>query len=133
MSYKTKQKDLILNYLKENSNKCLTINEIYLYLNKNNNVGLTTIYRYLKQLQSSGLIKKYMNNKLEYAYQYFQNTDCQNHIHLKCNVCNNIIHFDCEEINNLNNHLSEKHDFSIDNSITTIYGICKECKNNEKN
>ena len=74
-----------------------------------------------------------MNNKLEYAYQYFQDIECQNHIHLKCNICNNIIHLDCEEINNLNNHLKNHHNFLIDNSTTTIYGVCKECRANEKN
>ena len=128
MTYNTKQKDIILNYLIDNKDKCLTINEIYNYLRKNNKIGLTTIYRFLNKLESDNLIKKYTDKK-EAMYQYINNDECKNHIHLKCIKCNQIIHLDCSEANHLSKHIFDEHKFLID---STIFGVCKECLH-EKN
>ena len=128
MTYNTKQKDIIINYLIKNKDKCLTINQIYNYINKNNKIGLTTIYRFLNKLESESLIKKYTDKK-EATYQYINNVECKNHIHLKCLKCNQIIHLDCNEAIKLSKHISDEHKFIID---STIFGLCKECQN-EKN
>ena len=74
MTYNTKQKDTILNYLKKNEDKCLTINEIYSALVKDNNIGLTTIYRFLNKLEEDNIIKKYTDKK-EATYQYINNDE----------------------------------------------------------
>lgn len=128
MTYNTKQKDTILNYLKKNEDKCLTINEIYSALVKDNNIGLTTIYRFLNKLEEDNIIKKYTDKK-EATYQYINNDECKNHIHLKCLKCNRIIHLDCHDANNLSKHIKEEHNFNID---STIFGVCKECLNENK-
>ena len=128
MSYNTKQKDIILNYLIKNKDKCLTINQIYDYLKNDNQIGLTTVYRFLNKLEKDNLIKKYTDKK-EATYQYIDNEECKKHIHLKCIKCNKIIHLDCNEANHLSKHIKEEHNFNID---STIFGICKEC-NYEKN
>ena len=129
MSYNTKQKDIILNYLINNKDKCLTINEIYNSLIKNsNNIGLTTIYRFLNKLENENVIKKYTDKK-EATYQYIANEECKNHIHLKCLKCNRIIHLECNDAVKLSNHIKDEHNFYID---STIFGLCKECLN-EKN
>jgi len=128
MTYNTKQKDIILDYLKNNKDKCLTINEIYNELVKTNNIGLTTIYRFLNKLENENIIKKYVDQK-EATYQYINNDECKNHIHLKCLKCNRIIHLDCHDAVNLSKHIKEEHNFNID---STIFGICKECNNENK-
>ena len=45
---KTEQKEILIKYLKENSGKHLTINEIYSNLQKD--MGMTTIYRIINSL-----------------------------------------------------------------------------------
>ena len=128
MTYNTKQKDIILNYLIDNKDKCLTSNEIYEYLKKDNKIGLTTIYRFLNKLESECLIKKYTDKK-EATYQYINNDECKNHIHLKCIKCNSIIHLECDEANHLTKHIRDEHNFDID---STIFGVCRECQNEKK-
>lgn len=128
MTYNTKQKDIILNYLKENKDKCLTSNEIYDYLKKDNKIGLTTIYRFLNKLENENLIKKY-NDKKEATYQYIDSDECKNHIHLKCMKCNCVIHLECNEATSLTKHIQDEHNFNID---STIFGICKECQDEKK-
>ena len=128
MSYNTKQKQIILDYLKDNNDKCLTMKDIYEGV-KNNKIGVTTIYRYLNKLYEDGKINKFLNDNMEASYQYILNDECINHIHLKCQKCGKIIHLDCHIINDFKNHVDLEHDFSIDNSKTTIYGLCKGCRN----
>ena len=128
MTYNTKQKDIILNYLIENKDKCLTSNQIYEYLKKDNKIGLTTIYRFLNKLESENLIRKYTDKKSA-TYQYINNDECKNHIHLKCIKCNSIIHLECDEALNLSKHIKDEHNFNID---STIFGICKECNDEKK-
>lgn len=58
--YKTKQKEIILNFFIENKNKHLTASDIVKYINSNEEtVGMTTVYRYLDKLVSAGIIRKY--------------------------------------------------------------------------
>lgn len=128
MSYKTKQKDIILKCLIENKDKCLKANDIYEVLKKDNNIGLTTIYRTLNNLSENGIIKKYIDDK-EATYQYIDYEKCKNHLHLKCIKCHNIYHLDCNEAIELSKHIKNKHKFIID---STILGICEECLS-EKN
>lgn len=127
MSYNTNQKTIILNFLKNNKDKCFKLNEIYDFLKNDNKISFTTIYRYLNNLEKDNVVKKYTDNK-EAMYQYVDTDKCRNHMHLKCIKCNNIIHLDCNEAIDLKNHIKEQHEFMLD---TTIFGVCKECFKNE--
>ena len=49
MSYNTRQRELILDYIKKNAKKHLTADDIADAL-KSENVGKTTVYRYLEKL-----------------------------------------------------------------------------------
>ncbi|MDD3392523.1 MAG: transcriptional repressor [Bacilli bacterium] len=129
MKYKTKQKELILQFLKENKDKCLTVKEIKTNFDlKQIIIGQTTIYRYLSNLEEQGIISKYINNvDNSSSYQYITD-DCHLHFHLKCIKCGKIIHLECLKLNDLEKHIIEKHDFKIDNFKTVIYGLCSKCK-----
>lgn len=127
MSYNTKQREIILNYLKEFKNDCITVEEIYNYLKeKNNEVGKVTIYRYLDKLNEEGIINKYIfekGNKM--TYRLIEEKDkCSPHLHMICTKCNKLFHLDCNEIEK---HISSEHNFKIDNCKTVIYGLCKKC------
>ncbi len=128
--YKTKQRSLILEYLKANSNKCILIDDIYRdLLLQNKRIGKTTVYRTLTKLLNEGKAMKFTNENGEGALFKYRDEECrqQNHIHLKCLSCDKIIHLDCSFIDDLKTHLAEDHEFQLDESKTVIYGYCKTC------
>ncbi|MCL2355422.1 MAG: transcriptional repressor [Oscillospiraceae bacterium] len=128
-TYKTKQREVILDYLKANSDKHLTVEDIANHFK--NEVGQTTIYRYINMLVNDGLVRKYIVGIGQPAcFQYTSTTKkCETHYHLKCNKCNRVFHVECEMFEDVEKYLQEKHCFKIDNSKLLLYGICKQCTN----
>ena len=129
-SYNTKQREKILNYLKENKDSNVTADEILHYFSdKGENIGKATVYRYLNDLVEKNIIKRYLQeDKNCSCYQYIEENQCPpSHYHLKCEKCNKIIHLECEEFNEVKTHISKEHNFELDNRKTVLYGICKEC------
>ena len=125
---KTKQKDYLIEYLKNNNSKHLSVEKIQndLY----GKVGLTTIYRILNYLLDKGLVSKIsLENKQGFCYQYNEkNENCNNHYHLICEKCGKLIHFESDEIKKINEEANANNGFEIDNSKVVFYGICKNCK-----
>ena len=58
MSYSTKQKEILLDYLKSVENKHFTAGEVCEYF-KGHGIGQSTVYRRLDKLVEEGVIKKY--------------------------------------------------------------------------
>ena len=130
ISYKTKQGELIQNWLIENKDKHVTADEIMESLTRERSmVGKTTIYRYLDKLVSQGKVRKYIvEDGLSACYQYVENNDgCHEHYHLKCIECGKLIHLKCNYLNEMNAHILKNHSFMIDNSKTVLYGQCRIC------
>lgn len=123
-TYKTRQKELILDVIKNFKND-FTIKEIYEKLNQN--VGLTTIYRIVSKLVEEGKIKKSIDYNNVVHYQYLDECQCDNHFYLKCDKCGSITHVDCDCINDFTNHVLKNHSFKVDNVNIIIKGICKKC------
>lgn len=131
-SYKTKQRDSILNCLIQNKDRHINVDEIMDFLmNQGNVVGKTTIYRYLNSLVFQGFVRKFLMKEGSGAcFQYIENsTGCHEHYHLKCLECGKLIHLECDYLYNMNSHVLKDHDFHIDNSKTVLYGQCINCKN----
>lgn len=123
-SYKTKQKDLILNVIKKQKSE-FKVQDIYNYLNKK--VGLTTIYRMIDKLVEEGLLNKTIGKDNIAYYQYLEKCEHENHFYLKCEKCGNIIHVDCDCITELMSHIAKEHKFKINNEHIVINGICSKC------
>ena len=129
-TYETSQKKLILDYLKENSDKYVSAGEIMEYLVKNNQkVGLTTIYRFLNVLENEGNLRV-ENIKNTRCFQYIED-DCKNHFHLKCEKCGKVEHLECQEMKELCKHIGAEHGFAIDIQ-NAINGVCQSCQAKEK-
>ena len=87
----TRQKEVIINFLKENENKHLSISDIKAVLG--DEIGLTTIYRIINSLIDQGFITKIpLANTQGYCYQYNGESrkNC-NHYHLMCEECGRLI------------------------------------------
>lgn len=125
----TEQKDIVINYLKQNSNTHLSIEDIYADLKQA--VGKTTIYRIIKDLTEKGCITKIpLENKQGFCYKYnSKNENCNKHYHLICEKCNQLYHFESKEVDKVSQEAKQNENFEIDNNRIVFYGICKECKN----
>ncbi len=130
--YKTKQKGLILECVKETDGRHFTADDIAVMLDeRGTHVGKATVYRGLDRLLSDGVIKKYtLGDKSGACYQY-NGSSCE-HFHLKCTACGKLIHADCDFLEKLASHVSSDHGFVIDGSRTVFYGKCSECFRAEK-
>ena len=130
VKYNTKQKRIILDCLISNRYKLMTCDEISDTLKQiGTPVGKATLYRFLDSLVLSGDVRKHSNvgDKCA-AYQLIdKDLDCHSHMHLKCTECGKLIHLGCEFMNGVGEHISEHHQFKIDNSKTIIYGLCSVC------
>ncbi len=122
--YDTKQKDIIINCIKNHEE--FTINEIYEELK--GKVGLTTIYRKVDSLVEENKIKKYIGKDNITYYQYLCECDKDNHFYLKCDKCGTLEHIDCDCINELSDHINKNHEFEINKQNIVINGVCKNCK-----
>lgn len=126
----TKQKEVIMEFLKRNSNKHLSIDEIQEGIGRN--ASTVTIYRMINKLVSENLItKRPLENKQGFCYQF--NEVCSkcnkvhSHYHLICSKCNNIIHYNNPKIDKICEVIINDTGFNVDMGQTSFYGICKEC------
>ena len=122
--YNTKQKDILLNIIK-NQKQEFTIKDIY---NKvKNEVGLTTIYRLVDKLvEDDRLSRNIGKNNITY-YQYLEECNKENHFYLKCDHCGKMVHIDCECIKKMTSHILKKHKFKPNKDHIIINGICDKC------
>ena len=131
-SYKTKQRDQILDCLIQNKERHVTADEILAALHGENAlVGKTTIYRYLDKLVSQGIVRRYfIEGGKSACYQYMeQNPNCIEHYHLKCTDCGRLVHLECDYLGKMDSHIRDQHDFLVDHSKTVLYGKCGSCAN----
>ena len=124
--YKTKQRELVLSYLKE-SDRCMSAEEIIGGLKTSGHtVSKTTVYRCLELFLREGQASKFISAQGESAvYRYSGGHD--SHFHLKCTVCGRTECADCGFINRMQEHFRDHHGFTVSKTHTVIYGICREC------
>lgn len=127
MSYCTKQRETILDYLKENKELHLTAEQISAALS--GKAGKATVYRYLEKLTESGQVRRFMPAGGKSAcFQYTENIEiCMKHFHFKCDVCGELFHTECDLLSDVSLHISDSHRFLIDSSKTVFYGSCEKC------
>lgn len=126
-AYNTKQRSSIMKIFEENPEKCFSAKE--LIKNPEISLGEATVYRTLSKFVEEGKIKKYISQDQDGAtYQYNSaSPQCNNHFHLKCVECGVLIHMDCHLMDSIKKHIKEEHCFLVDNTKTTLYGLCDKC------
>ncbi len=120
--YNTKQKSVILEFLKENT-RHYTARELCDILK--DKASAATVYRQLESLVESGFVRKFITGDSA-CYQYGE--ECEgSHFHLKCTKCDTLYHVDCSFLSELSTHIKSHHNFTVDNCRTVMYGICENC------
>ncbi|MCC8140456.1 MAG: transcriptional repressor [Lachnospiraceae bacterium] len=129
-SYATVSRRKILEILKENRDRTLTVSEIGELLKKQGApVNITTIYRYLDRLEEDGTVLRYpseQNGKALYQYAG-QDRHCRDHLHMKCVKCGRIYHLDCDFMEEIAEHIQKDHGFSLQCRNSILYGVCRNC------
>lgn len=128
--HNTRQKAVILEVLQANPNHITAEDLITLLHASGEKVGRATVYRFLRELEENGKVKKYAlgENKGAY-YQYTgDDTSCNGHYHLMCDVCGKLEHLDHSVAEAFAKSARESYGFEIDCSKTVFYGKCKKCK-----
>ena len=127
MVYNTEQRNLLLNFLKDNPDRKFSVKEIQNVL-VGENISRSSLYRNLAELEEDGKVKRYSKTgSRETFFQYYDLKCCRNHIHLSCIRCGRIFHMENEIADSLINKLIALEGFRINKGETTLYGICKDC------
>lgn len=136
-TYKTKQHDEILNYIKTIEGEHFNVCDIYDHFKEEGqNIGTATIYRQLEKLVDEGNAIKYTLDPGTPAC--FEYVNPGNHLkrktcfHLRCEICGRLTHMNCGELQGLASHLENEHGFRINAMRTVFYGICSDCQNAEE-
>lgn len=132
--YKTKQKDILVEYFKNASGSHITASDVCDYFkNHGASIGQSTVYRQLESLVDEGVINKYIiDGNSPACFEYVGEEDSDNiHVcfHCKCECCGKLIHLHCDEVEEMQEHLYKEHKFRMDPRRTVFYGLCEECAN----
>ncbi len=130
--YKTKQREILLEYLRSVSGDHITAGDVCTYFKEHGvSIGQSTVYRQLESLVDEGVINKYIIDTNSPAC--FEYIDFENHcvkgicFHCKCEKCGKLIHLKCEELSGIADHLYGEHNFKLDTRRTVLYGLCDQC------
>ena len=127
MTYNTEQRSVLLSFLTENPDKTFSAKEIAQAL-AGKNISKSSVYRNLAELEAEQKIKRVTKaGSKESFYQFYDNSECKNHIHLSCTKCGKIFHLESEQTEKLVNEVEQADGFEISRAETTLYGVCKDC------
>ena len=131
MNYKTKHREELINFLKKNQDRHLSIQEIIIEMK--GKVPTATLYRLMDSLVKEGVVRKYIiGPSSSCCYQYNSCLEDNEHFHLICEKCGRLFHLRCDEVSHLMKHINDEHGFSIDPCRINLYGVCEECQKEDK-
>ena len=96
-------------------------------------IGKSTVYRLLGELSSDGSVNKFAKeNGRGVLYQFSHGNNCSSHLHMKCLKCDKVYHMDEEESERILKTIKDGSDFSVSESNTVLFGVCRECGKNKQ-
>ena len=126
MKYNTGKRERIIKFLRINSARSFTLEQISEQIVPGGN-GKSTVYRIVSELVFEGKLKRLSDGKTRHCtYQYVGDEACVSHLHLKCRDCGKLIHL-CDEISqDFANALLSEDGFRLD-AGTMLFGKCSDC------
>lgn len=129
--YITKQRKILLDYLKEHIDEELCAKNVARDLSEHN-LSLSAIYRNLADLEKENLIVQCTKSGTrEFYFRYSGNCECSTCFHLSCKICNKIEHMDIIQSTAIKKQIMDNTDYILDLPSTMFYGICKKCQPNQ--
>ena len=130
--YKTKQREILLDYLETVPGVHITAGDVCDYFKaRGAAIGQATVYRQLERLVDEGIVNKYVIDGVSSAC--FEYVGAESHggaevcFHCKCEKCGRLIHLHCEELEEIQSHMLAEHSFRLDPVRTVFYGLCEQC------
>ena len=124
--YRTKQQEIILNCLKKQRSRFLTVDQFMDCLQEEGvQVGQTTVYRVLERLAEEGEVMKLPTedgSKIRYCYA--DKEELNKPGKLVCLRCGRFIPLECSKMADFLEHIYEEHGFEMDEKHTVLYGYC---------
>lgn len=127
-TYNTEQKKLLVEFLKMNADKSLTVEEIVEKMG--GKLAKSTVYRLIMRLTEEGLVKRMTRgNSRTFVYQMIaiSGERCHAHLHLRCTDCGKVIHMKESVSHELLDAIRQESDFSVSERETVILGKCAVC------
>lgn len=121
----TRQKEIILECIKENSTHPTVAEIMKRVSEKDESIGQATVYRNINKLLEEGLIEKLYSSLDEFCYD----ADTVEHDHLICTNCGKIIDLFDDDYTNKKRAIAKKYSFEVEKVSTTYKGICSDCLN----
>ncbi len=127
--YTTRQREQILQYLKDHAQGHVTAEQLLEHLHQNGHrMGKATVYRTLERLERQNAVRRYeLGGRQGACYQYIADGGCHHHFHLKCIQCGRLFHVECSLLEETSRHIGREHHFAVDPSKTVFYGRCSRC------
>lgn len=130
--YRTKQREVLLNYLESVPGVHITAHDVCMYFKSQGiAIGQATVYRQLENLVDEGIINKYIiDSNSPACFEYVgkdEHLDGEQCFHCKCEKCGKLIHLHCDELIEMQEHLQKEHGFQLNPMRTVFYGLCENC------
>lgn len=129
--YKTKNKDLIVDYIKQNKDKRFSANDVFAGLEREgHSINITTVYRNLEKLTDNGQLLKFKNPGDDSStFQYAQEDKrCSSHLHVQCTSCGRVLHLNHTFMEEFTRYLDKESGFSINCCESVLVGHCRDCR-----
>ena len=92
-------------------------------------IGLSSIYRNLAALTKAGFILQTISqDSKEARYRYVSPETCGHRLHLTCLRCGKTFHMTQKLSDRLLTDILRVEDFAVDENQTTVYGLCRDCR-----
>lgn len=132
--YRTKQQELILDYLSHHTGDAVTIESVLDDLRQSGfHIGQTTVYRALDRLvEDGGAVKVPAADGNRARYRYVGGPASPLTGKMVCLSCGGTQSLECSQLEALTRHIRADHQFAIDPRHTVLYGYCQACESKRK-
>lgn len=125
----TNQRLQILDIVRKGSHH-FTAQEIFESVTaRNPEIGFATVYRFLRTLSEQKYVTEVRMGGMPARYEWAAK---KHHDHLTCTHCAKIVEFENTEIERLQERVAKEHGFLLTGHVLELYGLCPECKAEEK-
>ena len=124
--YRTKQRDVILQYLKSHSEEPLTAENVARALS--GQAGQTTVYRALERLVREHVLLKFEIPGENRAFFQYPGEETGRRGRLYCTLCGKVDVVDCDFLSGLAGHIESEHNFTLNRSSAVLFGQCGGCR-----
>ena len=130
----TNQREEVLRILLRNKDSHMSCDEVHsIVSNERKDVGIATVYRTLQLFEKLGIVYKINFDDGVSRYELNFGTENHHHHHLICTNCGSVTEVKLDLLESLEDEIEKEEGFTIQDHNVKFYGICKDCKDKEKN